>query len=231
MAKTAAPVTTGRRARVPSLVDAQRALARYWNYPAFRYHQRRVVVAALQGRDCLAVLPTGGGKSLCFQVPALVLPGLTIVVSPLISLMEDQVGALRARGIGAALLNSTLDAATCRQVMGDVRAGRVSLLYAAPERLPRLVADLRGVPVSRIAVEDFSTPDVVYQIGVAPRRIDLLTSISGVDFDQAWDNRITVELDELAVPVIGREDLLANKRACGRPKDLADAEALIQGDT
>ena len=88
-----------------------------------------------------------------------------------------------------------------------------------------------GAPVSRIAVKDFSTPDVVYQIGVAPRRIDLLTSISGVGFDQAWGNRMTVELDELTVPVIGREDLLANKGACGRPKDLADVEALIQGGT
>ena len=148
------PAVVGGEARAPTFADAQRALARHWDYPAFRYHQRRVVVAVLQGRDCLAVLPTGGGKSLCFQVPALVLPGLTIVVSPLISLMEDQVGALRARGVGAALLSSALDAAMRRQVMADVRAGRVSLLYTAPERLPRLVEDLRGVPVSRLAVDE-----------------------------------------------------------------------------
>ena len=87
-----------------------------------------------------------------------------------------------------------------------------------------------GAPTSRIAVEDFSTPDIVYQIGTAPRRIDILTSISGVEFDQAWEGRISVELEGLAVPVIGRDHLLVNKRASGRPKDLADAETLEQHD-
>jgi hypothetical protein len=87
-----------------------------------------------------------------------------------------------------------------------------------------------GAPTSRINVEDFSIPDIVYQIGVAPRRIDILTSISGVKFDQAWEDRISVELDGLAVPVIGREHLLANKQAAGRPKDLADVEILNQHD-
>ena len=87
-----------------------------------------------------------------------------------------------------------------------------------------------GAPTSKITVEDFSTPDIVYQLGVAPRRIDILTSISGVEFDQAWQSRKSIELDGLAVPVIGRDDLLANKRASGRPKDLADAETLNQHD-
>jgi len=85
-----------------------------------------------------------------------------------------------------------------------------------------------GAPTSRITLEDFSTPDIVYQIGVAPRRIDILTSISGVEFEHAWEDRISVELDGLTVPVIGRLHLLANKRASGRPKDLADAEILDQ---
>jgi hypothetical protein len=83
-----------------------------------------------------------------------------------------------------------------------------------------------GAPLSRIVVDDFATPDIVYQIGLAPRRIDLLTSISGLDFDHAWGNHIAVELDGLIVPVIGRKDLIAKKRASGRPKDLADAESL-----
>ncbi len=87
-----------------------------------------------------------------------------------------------------------------------------------------------GAPTSRITVEDFSKPDIVYQIGIAPRRIDILTSISGVEFGQAWEGRISVELDGLAVPVIGRALLLANKRASGRPKDLVDAETLDQYD-
>jgi hypothetical protein len=87
-----------------------------------------------------------------------------------------------------------------------------------------------GAPTSRMTVEDFSAPDIVYQIGTAPRRIDILTSISGVEFEQAWEDRISVELDGLTVPVIGREHLLANKRASGRPRDLADAETLDQHD-
>ena len=81
--------------RVPSLADAAAVLERVWNYPDFRYHQKKAVLACLRGRDSLAVLPTGGGKSLCFQIPALLLPGLTLVVSPLISLMQDQ----RGRGV------------------------------------------------------------------------------------------------------------------------------------
>ena len=87
-----------------------------------------------------------------------------------------------------------------------------------------------GAPTSKLTVDDFATPDVVYQIGVAPRRIDILTSVSGVAFDLAWQQRISVELDGLTVPVIGRDDLLANKRASGRPKDLVDADTLDPPD-
>ena len=88
-----------------------------------------------------------------------------------------------------------------------------------------------GAPTSKLSVADFSTPDIVYQIGVAPRRIDILTSISGVEFALAWQNRNSVELDGLTVPVIGRDDLLTNKRASGRRQDLADAETLDPPDT
>ncbi len=87
-----------------------------------------------------------------------------------------------------------------------------------------------GAPTSRITVEDFSTPDIVCQIGIAPRRIGILTSISGVAFEQAWADRISVELDGLTIPVIGRAHLLVNKRASGRPKDLVDVETLAQYD-
>ncbi len=76
----------------PCLSDAHRILREFWNHTDFRFHQRKAVIAALTGRDCLAVLPTGAGKSICFQVPALLLPGVTLVVSPLISLMQDQRG-------------------------------------------------------------------------------------------------------------------------------------------
>ena len=75
-----------------------------------------------------------------------------------------------------------------------------------------------GAPMSQLTVHDFSTPDIVFQIGVAPHRIDILTSISGVDFELAWSNKMLVAIDGLTVPVIGRSELLANKRASGRPK-------------
>lgn len=83
-----------------------------------------------------------------------------------------------------------------------------------------------GAPTSQVSIEDFCTPDVVYQIGVAPQRIDILTSISGVNFDTAWENRMQSDLDGLSTFVIGRLDLLKNKRALGRPQDLADIEML-----
>ena len=83
-----------------------------------------------------------------------------------------------------------------------------------------------GTPMSQVKVEDFATPDIVFQIGVAPHRIDILTSVSGVEFELAWTNRMSVEMDGLTVPVIGRSELLINKRASGRPKDLLDVELL-----
>jgi hypothetical protein len=86
-----------------------------------------------------------------------------------------------------------------------------------------------GAPLSQVTLEDFSTPDVVFQIGIAPQRIDLLTSISGVEFDDAWPKRIAVDLDGLHVNVIGRDSLIQNKIASGRPKDLLDVELLREG--
>ncbi len=98
----------------------------------------------------------------------------------------------------------------------------------SPENAQRVWAALIafGAPVSKLTVADFATPDIVYQIGVAPRRIDILTTISGVEFDLAWRNRLCLKLDGLSVWVIGRDDLVTNKRAAGRPKDLADVETL-----
>src|SRR4051794_36511072 len=100
-----APVTA------PTLDDARALLRARFGYDAFRAGQERAIEAVLGGRDTLVIMPTGGGKSLCFQVPALLLPGLTVVVSPLISLMKDQVDALTARGLPAAFVNSTLTSA------------------------------------------------------------------------------------------------------------------------
>ena len=88
-----------------------------------------------------------------------------------------------------------------------------------------------GAPTSQLKVEDFTTPDVVYQIGVAPQRIDILTSISGVEFEAAWDNRLIAELDGIVTSVIGRRELLQNKIATGRPKDLLDVKFLESNET
>jgi ATP-dependent DNA helicase RecQ len=140
----------------PGLDAARRLLRQHWGYPAFRPHQVRVIGPALAGHSVLAVLPTGAGKSLCFQIPALLGDGLTLVVSPLISLMQDQVGALVQRGVAAAYLNSTLSREQRAAVLAGVRQGTVRLLYGAPERLPGLVRWLAGggTRVALLAVDE-----------------------------------------------------------------------------
>ena len=131
------------------LARARDVLTEWFGHEAFRIPQLRVIGPLLAGRNVLAVLPTGAGKSLCYQVPALLAQpgGLTLVVSPLISLMQDQVATLRQRGLPAAYLNSALDADQQRVILDAVLAGRVRLLYCAPERLGSLVRLLRDGPV------------------------------------------------------------------------------------
>ncbi len=116
-------------------MDKYQALRRYFGHGAFREGQEALVDALLAGRDALGIMPTGGGKSLCYQVPALLLPGVTLVISPLISLMKDQVMALEKAGVPAAFLNSSLSAAERRAVYDGLRQGAYRLLYVAPERL------------------------------------------------------------------------------------------------
>ena len=126
-------------------LDAARlVLEQHFGHPRFRIHQLKVLGPLLSGRNVLAVLPTGAGKSLCYQVPALLGDGLTLVVSPLISLMQDQVGALRRRGIAAAYVNSQLDAKQRRVVLDAATNGQLVLLYCAPERLASLTRRLRA---------------------------------------------------------------------------------------
>ena len=110
-------------------------LKRVYGYDAFRGLQVDVIADVMAGRDTLAVLPTGGGKSLCFQAPAVVRPGLAVVVSPLISLMKDQVDTLVGNGVPAGLYNSSLTAAEKSTVVAGLREGRYRLLYVSPERL------------------------------------------------------------------------------------------------
>ena len=127
-----------------------------FGYPDFRPGQLRAVRAALAGRSALVVLPTGGGKSLCYQIPALVLDGLTVVVSPLISLMQDQVDAARARGIWAAALTSASGPVARRETLADAERGGLKLLYLAPERLMtgEMIAALRRIRPSLVAVDE-----------------------------------------------------------------------------
>ncbi|MHB0919970.1 MAG: DNA helicase RecQ [Thiomonas delicata] len=122
-------------ARLDARPDAEHLLQHVWGYPAFRGMQRDVVDHVAAGGDALVLMPTGGGKSLCYQIPALLRAGIGVVVSPLIALMQDQVAALEELGVRAAFLNSTLDAATVQDVQQRARRGELDLLYMAPERL------------------------------------------------------------------------------------------------
>ena len=136
--------------------DAREILRTHFGYPAFRPGQERAVQAVLEGRDTLVILPTGGGKSLCFQVPALMLPGLTVVISPLISLMKDQVDALTARNLPATFINSSLSGAEVSSRLARAERGEVKLLYVAPERFDvgTTAERLRAIGVSLLAVDE-----------------------------------------------------------------------------
>ncbi len=136
--------------------DLQSALRRYWGYETFRPLQERVVNSLLDGHDVAVVMPTGGGKSLCYQLPALVLGRTVIVVSPLIALMQDQVAQLRQMGIPAAFVNSSIPTSDQRTIIESAIRGDYRLLYFSPERLarPDTVAWLRRVPIAFFAIDE-----------------------------------------------------------------------------
>jgi len=127
-----------------------------FGYTAFRSHQERIVEAVIAGRDAFVLMPTGGGKSICFQVPALHRRGTAIVVSPLISLMKDQVDALQANGVKAAFYNSSLGAKESRRILADLHAGELDLLYIAPERLMSdgFLARLESIEIALFAIDE-----------------------------------------------------------------------------
>ena len=135
---------------------ARRVLRDVFGYESFRGEQRAIIAAAEAGRDTLVLMPTGGGKSLCYQIPALLRGGVGIVVSPLIALMEDQVGALRDAGVRAAFLNSSLTRSEQQRVVADLKSGSLQLLYVAPERLmqEQTLELLAGVRLSLIAIDE-----------------------------------------------------------------------------
>ncbi|MFN9027375.1 MAG: RecQ family ATP-dependent DNA helicase, partial [Akkermansiaceae bacterium] len=132
------------------------ALKEYFGFSRFLDGQEEVISEIVAGRDGLVVMPTGGGKSLCFQIPALCFPGVTLVVSPLIALMKDQVDALQARGIGATLINSTLSWPEQKERLDGMRQGEYKLVYVAPERFraESFLRALEGVEVSLFAIDE-----------------------------------------------------------------------------
>lgn len=141
---------------MPTLDQARTLLSNTFGFADFRDGQADIVDRLLAGKSCLAIFPTGGGKSLCYQLPALLFDGITLVVSPLIALMKDQIDFLQSKGVAAARLDSSLDVNTVRQIFSDLRAGKLKLLYIAPERLgnERFLASLGKQKIALLAVDE-----------------------------------------------------------------------------
>lgn len=154
--KAAMPADSISAPASPSLADARATLERVWGHADFRGRQAEVVTEVLAGRDVLAVLPTGGGKSVCYQIPAILRSGLGLVVSPLIALMTDQVEALRQQGVAAARLDSGVSLDDRSEIWRAARAGELDLLYVSPEGLaqPHLIDRLHDLPLSLIAIDE-----------------------------------------------------------------------------
>lgn len=139
-----------------SIDEINHALKHQFGYSSLRDGQAEVIESVYQGRDSLVLMPTGAGKSLCYQLPASLLPGLTIVISPLIALMKDQVDGLVRQGIGAAYINSTVDQETTRQIFSGIAQGQIKLLYLAPERLNNhyFMMGLAELHISLFAIDE-----------------------------------------------------------------------------
>ncbi len=138
------------------LTEASSLLKKYFGYDSFRNGQAKIIEQVLQGTDTLGIMPTGGGKSICYQIPAMILPGVTLVISPLISLMKDQVDSLDQAGIPATFINSSLTASEVNDRLYDIQQGVYKLLYLAPERLEShgFIEEIRQLPVGLIAVDE-----------------------------------------------------------------------------
>ena len=141
---------------IPSSAPALQTLRQVFGYDSFRGQQNAIIEQVISGRDVLVLMPTGGGKSLCYQIPALVMQGVGVVISPLIALMQDQVSALHQLGVRAAFLNSTLDFEQVREIEQRLRKGELDLLYIAPERLthPRTQALFAQCQIALFAIDE-----------------------------------------------------------------------------
>ena len=141
---------------LPSKEQLTEALKHHFGYQSFRLGQAEIIQNLLQGQDSLVLMPTGGGKSLCYQLPATLMPGVTIVVSPLIALMKDQVDSLTRQGISAAFINSSLDGAAINHIFHQLCQGEIKLLYVAPERLSNyyFLQKLAEITISLFAIDE-----------------------------------------------------------------------------
>ncbi|GAA3646241.1 RecQ family ATP-dependent DNA helicase [Asaccharospora irregularis] len=131
-------------------------LSKYYGYTSFRKGQEEIIKSILNKKDVVAIMPTGGGKSICYQIPSLMLDGLTIVISPLISLMKDQVDSLNTMGINAVFINSSLSSEQLDNILVDINKDKYKILYIAPERLDNLefVNLIKNKSISQIAVDE-----------------------------------------------------------------------------
>src|SRR5437763_1912405 len=136
--------------------QAKELLQTTFGFPAFREGQEAAISRLLDGKSVLTVFPTGAGKSLCYQLPALLLEGITLVVSPLIALMKDQIDFLKSKGVAAARLDSSITAEEARETYAGLRAGTLKMLYVAPERLAneRFLQTLKRLTVAMMAVDE-----------------------------------------------------------------------------
>ncbi|MES3032998.1 MAG: ATP-dependent DNA helicase RecQ [Gemmatimonadota bacterium] len=200
----------------PTLDDALAVLQQKFKYGAFRPGQERAITSVLAGRDTLVVLPTGGGKSICYQVPALVKRGLTVVISPLISLMKDQVDALMGRGIEAAFINSTLSSSEVSDRLVRAQRGEIRMLYVAPERFDvgATAERLKAIGIALLAVDEaHCISEWGHDFRPSYRRVG--------EVRQRLGNPPTIALTATATPVV-REDI-------ARILDLQDPEIIVTG--
>ena len=200
---------------------AQEILKQYFGYDSFRPGQDELVQAILSGRDTLGIMPTGAGKSICYQVPALALPGLTLVISPLISVMKDQVGALNEAGVPAACINSALSFEEMRDALYFAGRGEYKLLYVAPERLtaPFFLDFARRVPISMVTVDE---AHCISQWGQDFRPsylkiLDFLAALPQRPLVSAFTATATAEVRDDIIRALGLEDPFVITTGFDRP--------------
>ncbi|EJL46764.1 MULTISPECIES: DNA helicase RecQ [Brevibacillus] len=210
------------------LHKAQEVLQKYFGYESFREGQKKIIESLLAGHDTIGIMPTGGGKSICYQVPAMLFDGVTIVISPLISLMKDQVDVLVNMGIAATQINSSLDYSEVRERLRMAARGEYKLLYIAPERLESETFQnlIRNVPISFVAVDeahcvsqwghDFrpSYLEIARFLRTLPERpiVAALTATATPEVTADIKRQLSLEDERLFITGFGRDNLILSVR-------------------